>query len=106
MWTAFASLIANLHPLVRLFMTGITLISFVFAIFAWVGDITGLTEAFSIRVNQAAATIAVSGIGNLLGQANRVFPWSEVMGMTGILIGLKVAAAIIRIVKSWIPTVN
>lgn len=106
MWAPLFQLLANLHPIVRILLTGVTLFSFLFAIFAWIGDITGLTEALTIRVNQAAASISVSGIGNYLGQADRFFPWSEVMGMTGILVGLKLAAATLRIIKSWIPTVN
>lgn len=106
MLALLGQLAANALPLLRVFLTGITLFSFLFAIFAWIGDISGLTDAFAVRVNQAAAAISVGGIGNILGQANRVFPWSEAMSMTGILIGLKISAAIIRVVKSWIPTVN
>ena len=106
MWAPIFSAIGAIHPLARILLTGAALFSFIFAIFAWVGDITGLTEALTIRVNQAAAAISVSGIGNYLGQADRIFPWSEVMTMTGILIGLKLAAATLRIIKSWIPTVN
>ncbi len=106
MWAPLFQLLANLHPILRVLLTGLTVLSFLFTIFAWIGDISGLTEALTVRVNQAAATISVSGIGNYLGQADRFFPWAEVMSMTGILVGLKLSAATIRIIKSWIPTVN
>ena len=55
--------------------------------------ITGLIPAYSLDYVWVA-------------QINRVFPLGESLGMASALVSLRLAAAALRIVKSWIPTVN
>lgn len=57
-------------------------------------------------VNGAASWLAGSGVGSVFAQSNRLAPISESLGMLGLLLGLKVTCAGIRIIKSWIPTLS
>lgn len=69
-------------------------------------QLPAILASLTTQLNNLANYINVSGISEYLGQADRIFPWSEVMAMLGGLVALKITAAGIRMVKSIIPTVG
>ncbi|HEY1082221.1 MAG TPA: hypothetical protein VGE29_08165 [Prosthecobacter sp.] len=82
------------------------LVSFLVYMFSNVGNLAAAMDTLTAKLNQMAGSIQMSGATAYLGQANRVFPWTEVLAMLGILATTKLSCAMIRIIKSWLPTVN
>jgi len=90
--------------------------SVVLPIFPWmapVGVLFSLVTA--IDANYNALISAINGLATKLsgmpasayvGQANRIIPLGEMVGMLAALLGLKVTCMLVRFIKSWIPTVN
>lgn len=82
------------------------LVSFLVYLFTNAGNLAAAMDTLTAKLNQMAGSIQMSGATAYLGQANRVFPWTETLGMLGVLATTKLACAMIRIIKSWLPTVN
>lgn len=67
---------------------------------------TGLFSDIAGFITSATAAANVTAIGSYVGQANRFVPLSEMFVMVSIYLGLSVACAAFRMVKSWIPTIG
>lgn len=57
-------------------------------------------------INGLAAHVAGMPAAGWLGQANRIIPITEILAMLLALLTLRIAATVVRFIKSWIPTVN
>lgn len=57
-------------------------------------------------INGLASRVAAMPASTYIGQANRLIPLGEILGMVAALIGLKAATMAVRFLKSWIPTMN
>lgn len=82
------------------------MVSFLVYLFTNAGNLAAAMDTLTAKLNQMAGTLQMSGATAYLGQANRIFPWTETLAMVGILAGTKLTCAMIRIIKSWLPTVN
>lgn len=85
-------------------------------LFPWLAPFTILMSLVTaIETNYSTLLDAINGLTArvsampstaFIGQANRVIPIGEMLGMLATLIGLKATCLSIRFVKSWIPTMN
>ena len=96
----------NTFSLTNLIWGALNPVTFVF------GSLCGLASnlgTYLDSLHSALVSAKASGGGGslvLLGQANTIFPVFEILTMLAALAALKVAAAVVRTVKSWIPTVS
>lgn len=57
-------------------------------------------------INGLASYVRTMPAAHWLGQANRIVPITEILGMILVELTMRVAAFGVRFIKSWIPTVN
>jgi hypothetical protein len=88
-------------------------VSPVAALVLWLWDmlggaagIIGKIETLRGFVRSAGMSLVDLSFGSYFATVNRVFPLSETFTLVSVLIGLRIAAMAVRMVKSWIPTVN
>jgi hypothetical protein len=102
-WAGFAGILGKF----LLFMSPVA--ALVLWLWEMLGGAVGIVakiETLRGFVRSAGGALEDLSFGQHFGTVNRVFPLSETLTLVSVLIGLRIAATGIRIVKSWIPTVN
>lgn len=76
------------------------------ALLALMGAVEANYSTVISSINALAAHVAPMPAAVWLGQANRIVPITEILGMLLGLVGLRIAATTVRFLKSCIPTIN
>ena len=98
-WTTTKRIVS---PVIKVgfWMSGIGLI---FALITKVADGLDTLNGFLASANAWAQS---NGFDIYYAKVNAIAPLSETLAMLGTLLGFQVAMAIVRIIKSFVPTVN
>jgi len=84
-------------------------VPFLGVLYTLLGGMDGLhAKIISLNAMVVAASASVSSIGvaGFYDYANRILPITEGLVMIGVILSAEILAASIRVVKSWIPSVN
>ncbi len=95
---------------------GLKVMAFMSILFPWLAPFAALMAVLTAidanystlmnSINGLAAHIRTMPAAFWLGQANRIVPITEILGMIVAELTLRGAAMTFRFIKSWIPTVN
>lgn len=69
-------------------------------------EAAGGLEAVAASIDGVNAWIASMPIGGAMNMVNRVVPLNEILVLEGILLGVSLLALVVRIAKSWLPSIN
>ena len=80
--------------------------SLVVLLLGQLGVLTSLVLSLASAITGLASIMTGTGLAQIFGFANRVIPLTEGVWLLAFLLGIRAIAALVRIVKSVIPTIS
>jgi len=96
----------ELKALNRLLMALGALSAVLWALMGDMVNTVALIDSLTAMVESMTVHLASAPVHDLMSKLNRVFPMTELVTMLGLLLAAQLAAVLIRVLRSFIPTMG